>query len=213
MSGFLRLPHHRGGVVGINPSVCVLFMTQHLLHSLFSSSFSLTLTRCSSIAIIIPAYPIFFLQWCQVYTRWDIQHSSLSLSIWHSLFPFSSLFLSASYPSSKAYIMFLRFVKGDDNDSHVEYSHHAVTALCSAEKSHRAVVENSRECRYDREGCTGLRCVLLMGLFTQSPTFPFVVFSLVWNICENMWYINKLHTRGMWWWPTKLSGEWVLNKE
>lgn len=51
MSGFLRLPHHRGGVVGINPSVCVLFMTQHLLHSLFSSSFSLTLTRCSSIAI------------------------------------------------------------------------------------------------------------------------------------------------------------------
>lgn len=35
MSGFLRLPHHRGGVVGINPSVCVLFMTQHLLHSLF----------------------------------------------------------------------------------------------------------------------------------------------------------------------------------
>lgn len=60
MSGFLRLPHHRGGVVGINPSVCVLFMTQHLLHSLFSSSFSLTLTRCSSIAIIIPAYPIFF---------------------------------------------------------------------------------------------------------------------------------------------------------
>lgn len=61
MSGFLRLPHHRGGVVGINPSVCGLFMTQHLLHSLFSSSFSLTLTRCSSIAIIIPAYPIFFL--------------------------------------------------------------------------------------------------------------------------------------------------------
>lgn len=103
--------------------------------------------------------------------------SRLPLSLSLSLFPS----LLASYPGSEAYIMSVMFVTGgDDNDSHVEYSHHAATAL-SWKRSRGAAAERSGERRYDGGGegelrnGGGLGCVLLMGIRALRSLRPSTV--------------------------------------
>lgn len=140
-------------------------MTHHLLHRLFSSSFSLTLTPCCSNAIIIPAYPIFFKG---VKCTWDETFSflvSVSLFLTVSL----SLFLSLSLPPSiLSQFQSLHHVsnvcEGDDNDSHVEYSHHAATALCSAGKKNEP-----QGCGREQKGAQiwqeGMGCVGVWDMF------------------------------------------------
>lgn len=141
----------------MNVSVCLLFITHHLLHSLFSSSVSLTLTPCCSNAIIIPAYPIFFKGVkCTCGEIFSILVSvSLLLSVSLSLF-FLSLSLSLfhslleSYPSFKAYIMSLMFVKGMTMTVMLSTAiMQPQQSVLQGEKSYRAVVENSREHRHD----------------------------------------------------------------
>lgn len=114
----------------MNLSVCLLFLTCHLLLNILCSFCSLWLWFCAT--IIIPEHTVFF---NGVKSTWDddITRSAFSFSLWHSsffpLFPLLSL-----PPSILSQLQSLHHVSnacgGNNNDSHAEPSCSRSTSLC-----------------------------------------------------------------------------------